>query len=254
MVSTGISHAHLSEQPEEEIQPYRPVSGLAVAALVLGLLSLAAWIEPFLAVVSAIGILVGFGALRQIAGNASEMIGRKAALAGLCLSFFSLIGATAAWYTYRVMVRHEAKQFAQQWFDLVFSKQTHKAFDMTSDATSPPPAPPMVEGAPPLPAARSQPPGHEVYAGRDDVRALAAVGNRAQARYYQTEVQRRKDGGDELQQVYAVTYDNDGTKTTFFVRLKLERLIDEKKRSAYWQLKSSEAGIKPVALGGTLQS
>ncbi len=251
MAQTDHSHAHLSEQPEEEVEQYRPVSGLAVAALIVGLLSLGAWIEPFLVILGIIGFFVGLAAMWQIARSAPEMVGRKAALAGLFLSVFALVGAGSQWYTHRMLVRKEATHFAQRWFDLLLNKQTGKALEMTSDAGSQP-EPVMVDDSLQTPPGAPEAPSAESYAKRPDIRAILAVADRARARYYQTEWQEEKAKADEVQQVYAVTYDNDGRKTSFFVRLKMERSIDEKAEKAYWQIKSSEAGIKPLALGGKL--
>ncbi|NLX95746.1 MAG: DUF4190 domain-containing protein [Rhodopirellula sp.] len=249
MIQTDQSHAHLSEQPEEEIEQYRPVSGLAIAALVFGLLALAAWIEPFLVFVGGIGLFVGFAAMWQIARNAPDMLGRKAALIGLFLSTVSLVGVVSQGYTHRILVRKEAQHFARQWFDFTLGNQPQKAFAMTIDATTEP-EPVMVEGSLRTPPGESETPPAQRYAERPDIRALVELGDRAQARYYQTEAQKQTSDADEVSQVFAVTYDKDRVKTTFFVRLTMERSIDAKARKAYWQIKSSEAGIQPIALGG----
>lgn len=250
MTAETQTSMRLSQQHEPEVEQYRPVSALAVVALILGLISLAAWIEPFLGVVAAIGAIVGAAALWQIARNAPEMIGRKAALAGLFLSIFCLVGVSAGAYTYRELVRNEAKHFAGQWFELLQNGQPHKAFDMTRDATIKP-EPVEVEGKLTMPPGVPEPPV-DAYVKRPEIRALVDLGDRAQVRYYQTESQTRRESGYEVKQVYAVTYDKDGAKTTFFVRLDMERLVNRETGNAYWQVIDSRGGVKPLALGGEI--
>jgi hypothetical protein len=245
----GTSHPHLSEPNEPEVEQYRPLSALAVTALVLGLLSLTAWIEPFLVFLGIIGAVVGAAALWQIAQNTPEMLGRKAAIIGLFLSVFSLVCVSSNWFTHRTLVRNEAKHFARHWFELLQSDQPDKAFDMTRDSTIKP-EPLMIDGDMTMPPGGPPEPPDEVYLRCADVRTLLALGDRAQVRYYQTESQGPKSGGDEVTQVYAVTYDKGGQKTTFFVRLEMERLVNEETGTAYWQIANSQAGIKPLALGG----
>jgi hypothetical protein len=248
MAQTEVSQPHLSEQPEPEVEQYRPVSGLAVVALILGLFSLTAWVEPFLIFVAAVGALVGVAAIWQVAAGAPEMLGRKAAIVGLFLSIFVLVGVASKGYTHRALIRNEAKRFAGQWFEFLLDHQPEKAFAMTRESGVEP-EPLTIEGeaiAPP------EGPSAAGYARLPEVHALLQLGDRAQVRYYQTELQTRKESGDEIQQVYAVTFDKDGTKTTFFVRLNMERSIDEKTGRASWQITSSRGGIKPVALGGSV--
>ncbi len=250
MAQTEVSQVHLSEQREPEVEQYRPVSGLAVVALILGLFSLTAWIEPFLTFVAAIGVVVSIAALWQVAAGAAEMLGRKAAMAGLLLSVFTLVGVTSNIYVHRTLVRNEARQFADRWFAFLLSGQPKKAFAMTRDSTAQP-EPVMVEGELKTPPGEPEAPSSETFAKQPDIRTLLELGNRAQVRYYQTESQNRKETGDEIQQVYAVTFDKDGVPTTFFFRLTMERLIEEEAGKAFWQIISSRGGIKPEALGGS---
>lgn len=244
------SRMHWSEQHEPEVEQYRPLSGLAVAALILGLLSLAAWIEPFLLFVAAAGMIAAAAALWQVARNAPEMIGRTAALAGLFLSIFSLVGVSANAYTYRTLIREEAVHFAQRWFESLQNGQTDRAFAMTRDSTVKPE--PAKEGSPEMPPDAPPPPSAGAYAERPEVRSLVALGDRAQVRYYQTELQLRKETGVEIKQVYAVTFDKDGAKTTFFVRLDMERLASPESGKASWQILGSRGGVKPLAMGGEI--
>jgi len=79
---------------------YRALSGLAVASTVFGVLSAATFLDWSLAVVPAIGIALGWIALRRIRRNPAESMGLNWARAGIALSAAMWIGAYG-WMTYR---------------------------------------------------------------------------------------------------------------------------------------------------------
>ena len=93
MPETRSSHVQLSEAHASELPDYHPVSGLAVAGLMLGLLSAIALIDPIGWLLPPVGILLSAVALWRIARSSPAMVGRKAALVGLSLSV--LLGAAA---------------------------------------------------------------------------------------------------------------------------------------------------------------
>ncbi len=49
---------------------------------------------------------------------------------------------------------------------------------------------------------------------------------------------------DVLSRVYAVTFDDQGSKTTFFVSMTLERMID-KSQQALWRIINVTGGVRP---------
>ncbi len=55
------------------------------------------------------------------------MPGRKLAWAGLVLSLLFLAAAPADWFTYRWMVRNEARQFSALWFRYLAREEPQKA-------------------------------------------------------------------------------------------------------------------------------
>jgi hypothetical protein len=65
---------------------YKAVSVLAVASLILGVLSLAAFLTWALAVIPFLGVFTGLMALRRIRVNSTELTGRKFAWAGIATS------------------------------------------------------------------------------------------------------------------------------------------------------------------------
>jgi hypothetical protein len=79
---------------------YRAIGGAVVAAAVLGLLSPLAFLDWWLAVVPALGIVLGIVAWRDIAARPTELGGRRLAIAAIVVSVCALGGGL----TYRSVV------------------------------------------------------------------------------------------------------------------------------------------------------
>lgn len=80
---------------EDEYQPYRAVSKMAVICLVLSLASITAWIVAATLFLPVAGIVFGLVALGKIRRYPNELTGRLAALIGIALSSVTLIGGGA---------------------------------------------------------------------------------------------------------------------------------------------------------------
>ncbi|NLE37953.1 MAG: DUF4190 domain-containing protein, partial [Pirellulaceae bacterium] len=65
----------LHEMPETDREAYAALSGMAVAALVFGLLSVTALIDPFAFVVPLVGIVLGVLSLARLARRGGELTG-----------------------------------------------------------------------------------------------------------------------------------------------------------------------------------
>ena len=76
----------------EQYAQYKAVSVLAVASLILGLLSAAAFLTWALAVIPLLGLLTGLIALRRIHVNSAELTGNKFAWAGIATSVLFFCG------------------------------------------------------------------------------------------------------------------------------------------------------------------
>ena len=100
------------EYREEQSGRYRAVSPTAVASLAFGALSaLTVW-HWAMGLIPAVGILLGYLALRQIAKTPEELTGRGLALGGLILSVaFAVLG-----YTVQAVVK--AREFPPGYHEL----------------------------------------------------------------------------------------------------------------------------------------
>jgi hypothetical protein len=74
---------------------YRAIPKWAVISLVLGILGVVAFLDPYLALVPLLGVLLGWAGLRQIAKQPRDYTGRPLALAGIALSAAMLVAGVA---------------------------------------------------------------------------------------------------------------------------------------------------------------
>jgi hypothetical protein len=96
---------------------YRPVSKLAVAAAVLGLLSSLAITTPLLWILPLVGTAIAVVGLADVTRSGAEKAGRAAALVGLALSVgFGAQAVTASLVTRSIMERR-AQGVAHAWLD-----------------------------------------------------------------------------------------------------------------------------------------
>jgi len=109
---------------------YHPVSGMAVAAAIFGVLSLAAAIHPSFFILPVLGLVFAVVALRDLAQPDSIKIGRLAARAGLALSLlFGCLGLTRS-LTTTWTANRRAEQVAAGWVDAILDGKILEAHAM----------------------------------------------------------------------------------------------------------------------------
>ncbi len=244
-----VAHeAHLSQQVEDDVVEYRPLCGLAIAGLALGLVAPLAFLHPALWVFPAGGLFISGLALWRIIRGPVPLVGRTAALVGLALSAVSAAGAPSELLTYRWIISREARQFAAAWFQMLAANEPQKAFLLTLFPEDRVPFDSDIWSA--YLKSSTMREEMESFLIRPEVRALLALGPRADARYYETERYTTERDGHLIEQTYAVSYEQDGRKKTFFISLLLRRLRFQKTGQARWQLVHFEGGIRPRAFGG----
>lgn len=91
--SVSVPDGWRSEAPAGSVEKYRKVSAWAVGSLVFGVLSLATAFDWVMALVPAVGIFLGLGALQRIDRAPGELTGIGVAKAGIRLSIlFWIVG------------------------------------------------------------------------------------------------------------------------------------------------------------------
>lgn len=134
----------------DELGRYTSLSALAVATLLVGLLSPVAILVPSFVVVPIAGILLGLFALMRINASSGALSGTKLIYAALALCMFSAVAGPV-----RVKVRdaayvNQADHVAREWLAAAVSDNPKDAVEMLSgNALMGISGPPPEEGPPP---------------------------------------------------------------------------------------------------------
>jgi hypothetical protein len=121
------------ESGEESLQNYRSVNRTSIVGFVLGLLSAASLLHWLLLPIAIAAVLISSLALLQVRARGGELLGRKAALAGIALGIFFLAFATTKEYVRRGELDRQARQHADKWLELLHERDLpnlYKAFEL----------------------------------------------------------------------------------------------------------------------------
>jgi len=235
---------HMTDPLDNELSEYRALAGQAVVALLLGLLSPLAFIDPFLLIVPGLGVFFGIWATRRIKSNATAMAGRKRAIFGLAMSLLVIVAVPVDWVVEREIFCRQARQFGETWFKHLIENRPGEALLMTYVPEK------KSSGGPGQEPDSPQESDADRFVKHDLVKTLLALGPRAQVRFYQTADVTREQGADSCAVVFAVTYDGaavpGGTpeRTTFFAALTVRRqrtLTSD----IIWKVYGVSGGVRP---------
>ncbi|NLS96997.1 MAG: hypothetical protein GXX96_33085 [Planctomycetaceae bacterium] len=209
--------AKFSDSTEAELPEYRAVSGLAVAGLLLGLLSVLSMVHVTLCFVGGAAALCSIAALVRISASPSEISGRRLAVTGLVLAVFLTTAGLANYLTNQRLLDLHSREFAALWFDYLKKGEPEKAFELNNRASVRRPLDGELWNR--YLSSRDEYDGLRQFVAAPEVRALLALGDRAEVRHYAFA------GADpeRVAQVYAVTYEDAGIKKSFLVRITLAR-------------------------------
>ncbi len=245
MLSQDTNSASPPTEPANEFR-YRSLSASALVGLGLGGLSPLAMLNPLLWMVPVAGLTFAGFALYRLRNEEENLVGRGAAMVGLALSITFAAAAPAATVSYRWWLEREAQPVALHWFELLAADQPRQAHAMGL-------ARPLDQAsmADLLPTGAAPPDDDtlvEQFANEPLIRTLLALGDRAQVRYWSTESvvpDNVPEPKDQVQQIYAVSYQQAGQTTTFFVRLGLERRMLAPPEGGRWRITSHDGGVRP---------
>ena len=225
---------------DDELTRYQSVSGLAFLALLLGLLSWTAMFTPWLWPVAFAGVVAGVAALARIRRRAPALLGRKPALIGLLLSVVFSFAAPAELLANRWLIRNEGRRVAVEFLREIQQDHPAAAHQLTLPAGRRAPA--SVDLGASYYAGSDARAGLESFVAQPAIQALLTLGGKARICYYDTEFQGHDDEGDVLRLVYAVTYDEAGQKTSFFLGLSLRRRVLAAAHLVDWQIEGIKGG------------
>ena len=130
MSAEGVSQ-RLSGMEPQEVEQYRSVSALAIASLLLGLISAFALAHPGAWVIAVAAVVCGLVALIRVARRPDSLTGRRLALAGMGLGLFFGCWAVSRYTTYNWVLIREARSFAEQWLAAVRDGELEAAHQAT---------------------------------------------------------------------------------------------------------------------------
>lgn len=217
--STGVPN--WGDDDDVELDSYRTYCVSAYIGLGLSVLSLSAFAYPLMWGLPPVGVLVSALALRQIARDPNRLIGRRVALAGLAISLLIGVGAPTRVLTHRWVAMNQTRRFADEWFAHLRDGNPQMALEMTREISK---RRPLNEHL--WQRYRDNPNDAEMlrkYVREPVVATLLALGDSATVRYYETIKYESIPTGDAIQHLYAVTYEDDGQRRTFFVAVGVGR-------------------------------
>ena len=153
-----------------EVGGYRPVSRLAVAAGVAGVVASLALLTPMLWVLSLVGVGLAIAGLADVARPGAEKAGRAAALAGLALSVGFGAQSVTAGVVSRWITEARARAVVGTWLDALQEGRLDDARSMLAAHVLPDPEPGQAHVAPGPGDGHAHPAG-----GRPSIDTLPAV-------------------------------------------------------------------------------
>jgi hypothetical protein len=112
---------------EQPLAQYRSVAPLAVASVILGIVSSLILTTPLLAPLPVAGLVAGIAALRSIRRSGEQLAGRSVAIAGLCLATFFLGLGLARHLARQSSLEQRATEMADVFLRLVEENKVQQA-------------------------------------------------------------------------------------------------------------------------------
>lgn len=211
---------------------YRAISAMAVASLLVGLLSVLAFWHPVLWIVPIAGVTLGLLAIARIDRRDSELLGRGLAVVAICLSLIMLSAATSRYGLLNYRARVAARELGFRWFDALRDGNPELASQLSLEPLKREP-----EGTDLAAFYRSEPGALDhlrKFVADPVIKAMLTLGPKARVRYVETKGHVDDGRKERLAGIYAVTYEEDGERKTFFVQLNLVRFMASPRQAAQW--------------------
>jgi len=227
----------------EQSESYSTVSLWAVVSLSLGLASALVLVHPLLAFIPALAVATSLAALRQIEHYKPAYVGRRAALAGLALAVFFVAAFLSRWVVEYRVAATQARRFGARVVELLATGNPMEAHQLTLGAASRmAPDESMLEL---YRADRAMSDGLRSFTEEPVVRVLLELGEQARVRFYATDMVQASGDDAIVSQIFAVTYEENGERKTFFVRLLLARERRPGESQPHWKLIKVLGDVRP---------
>lgn len=246
MAETLDGRPRLGEISESGVDEYKPLSGLAVTGLIVGLLSLLAFVGPLLYIFAIAGVVLNTAALVRIGTGSPAITGRKLALAGLVLSTLCISIAPSHRLASRHLLRKEARQFASVWFRFLAENEPRKAHQLTR-------APGQRLSLDEQLAdeyAKDGKMAEELgsFTKSAAVRSLLDAGSGARIQSYEIQFEGRQSGDERIDLLCSFSFEEEGREETGFVGLEMRRVADAGNGRADWYISNFQDDVPPEGM------
>jgi len=248
-MSGDLTELDASADGLADVDSYRAVSPWAVLTLLFGVASALAFVHPLLALIPLLALFSAAVALRQIRHYWPTYIGRWAALLGLWLAVLVLVAVPTRWLVWHVMVEDEAIRFGDQFMQLVADGKPIEAHQLSLPNNLRLPTDDSM-----LEIYRSDPAridGVRSFSADRPLRILLALGERADVRLYEVESVVTNGTSAAVSLLYAITFDDQGTRRTFFERLILLRESRPNDSRSGWKVHQVAGDVLPRVMSSS---
>jgi len=228
-----------------EEDSYRPISVLAVFALLFGLATPLALVHQLFWALPIVGAVFASAALWRLNRNSPPMLGRLAAQLALALSLITGLAAFSHATSNSYLLRSEARAFAREWFELLQNNEPHNAYQLLLDVAQRKSfGDDLWEEYRSIPVHQA---GMEKFVNQPLPRILLNERERAVVRLYRTgnvTIGNMPDGriADVVTDQYAVTVDRNGEKVSCIFLLVVSRLTNPTTRTGGWHINMALSG------------
>jgi hypothetical protein len=123
-----VNDLHFTSEQEPQLENYRALSGMAVAAFILGLLAPTALAMRHLLFIPVLGTVLGIVAIVRIANSDNALSGRRLAMIGLAFSLYFGVWAASQDLSRQWLLAREARHCCDGWLQLLQEDRTAEAF------------------------------------------------------------------------------------------------------------------------------
>jgi len=228
----------LSSVEEGNVVHYRTVSRIAVAALVLGLLSAAALVSKLMWCVPIVGVTLAVIALRTIAKDQNVVLGRGAAQVGLVLGLLFFASATTNHFVRQRSLFRQARPHTSRWIEMVREGRLREAHQLTKRQESRQPLGANLQGY--YEATRDAREDMEGFFDAPLLAKIVELGREGQLRFDADEEvstgRERGGNSDLIVQRFAIDHQIDGKPQSLSFVVSINRAYDSDDGEARWRI------------------
>jgi hypothetical protein len=219
----------------EQLLQYRSISSLAVVALLFGLASPLALVNPLLLAVPLAAVILALFALRQIAANEEVLSGRNLALVAVFLGVTFLFFTPVRLATRYEILKGHARELAEAFLDLLQKGQLYEAHQLAQlKYVTPGPDSPPEEYAQ---ADKMTVEDFAKFKETKSIQNIEAVKSNFTYRFEAVEPTPARDGGEFFVLRYQIVPDGSLGKRPFPIWISISRTRDESSVRPKWKWK-----------------